>query len=133
MYRTASGIAVTARVGSDIAPTMTGGDAELDELLRKTAEAIYRTAQPYRYAQYVFTPVRRFEEGLAAQKDLIANGSPWTGSGPITAWSRCTPRSSTSRKSQGHRGLPSPCVPIPRRAISTWAGPNGWPSMTRRR
>jgi len=74
VYRTGSGIAVTARVGSDIAPTMTGGEAELDELLHKTSEAIYRTAQPYRYAQYVFN-AGRVDEGERIEKNLIANGS----------------------------------------------------------
>jgi len=90
VYRTQSGIAVTARVGSDIAPTVTGGDAELDELLRKTAEAIFRAAQPYRYAQYVFNQGRRPEEGIAAQKNLIANGSPldrfWAWNGLVTMY-----------------------------------------------
>ena len=89
VYRTASGIAVTARIGGDIAPTMTGNEAELDQLLRQTAEAIYRTAQPYRYAQYVFNG-RHFEEGVAAQKTLIANGSPldrfWAYNGLVTMY-----------------------------------------------
>jgi hypothetical protein len=90
VYRTVSGIAVTARVGSDIAPTMTGGDGELDELLRKTAEAIFHTTQPYRYAQYVFSRGRRGGEGIAAQKDLVANGSPldrfWAYNGLVTMY-----------------------------------------------
>ena len=90
IYRTQSGIAVTARVGSDIAPTMTGGEAELDELLRKTAESIFRAAQPYRYAQYVFNQGRRPDEGIAAQKNLIANGSPldrfWAWNGLVTMY-----------------------------------------------
>ena len=89
VYRTGSGIAVTARVGSDIAPTMTGGEAELDQLLRQTSEAIYRTAQPYRYAQYVFNG-RHFDEGVAAQQNIIANGSLedrfWAYNGLVTMY-----------------------------------------------
>ncbi len=89
VYRTGAGIAVTARVGSDIAPTMTGGEAELDELLRKTSEAIYRTAQPFRYAQYVFN-AGRVEEGEIIQNSLIANGSPrdrfWAYAGVTTMY-----------------------------------------------
>ena len=89
VYRTGAGIAVTARVGSDIAPTVTGGEAELDELLRKTSEAIYRTAQPFRYAQYVFN-AGRVEEGVMIQKTLIANGSPrdrfWAYAGVATMY-----------------------------------------------
>ena len=45
---------VTARVGSDPAPTVTGSDADLDSLLQKTAEAIYHATQPYRFAQYLW-------------------------------------------------------------------------------
>jgi tetratricopeptide (TPR) repeat protein len=89
VYRTGSGIAVTARVGSDIAPTVAGGEADLDQLLRKTSEAIYRAAQPYRYAQYVFN-AGRFDEGEAAQKMLVANGSPqdrfWAYNGLVTMY-----------------------------------------------
>jgi tetratricopeptide (TPR) repeat protein len=89
VYRTASGIAVTARLGGEIAPTATGGEAELDQLLRKTSEAIYRTAQPYRYAQYVFN-AGRVAEGVMIQKTLIANGSPrdrfWAYSGVATMY-----------------------------------------------
>jgi hypothetical protein len=89
VYRTGSGIAVTARVGSDIAPTVAGGEADLDQLLRKSSESIYRTAQPYRYAQYVFNS-GRFDEGEAAQKMLTANGSPqdrfWAYNGLVTMY-----------------------------------------------
>jgi tetratricopeptide (TPR) repeat protein len=89
VYRTGSGIAVMARVGGDIAPTMTGSEAELDQLLRKTAEAIYRAAQPYRYAQYVFN-AGRVKEGVMIQKTLIANGSPqdrfWAYNGVATMY-----------------------------------------------
>jgi len=89
VYRTGSGIAVTARVGSDIAPTMTGGEDELDRLLHMTSEAIYRTTQPYRYAQYVFN-AGRFDEGETAQKNLTSNGSPqdrfWAYNGLVTMY-----------------------------------------------
>ena len=89
VYRTQAGIAVTARVGEDTAPTMTGGEAELDRLLRKTSEAIYRTAQPYRYAQYVFN-AGRVDEGITIQRNLIVNGSPrdrfWAYAGVTTMY-----------------------------------------------
>ena len=89
VYRTGSGIAVTARVGGDIAPTVTGDEAELDRLLRQTSEAIYRTSQPYRYAQYVFN-AGRIDEGERIEKNLIANGSPrdrfWAYAGVTTMY-----------------------------------------------
>jgi hypothetical protein len=90
VYRTQSGIAVTARAGSDIAPTITGSESDLDQLLRKTAEAIYRTTQPYRYAQYVFNAGSRVQEGEEAQQSLVANGSPqdrfWAYNGLVTMY-----------------------------------------------
>jgi tetratricopeptide (TPR) repeat protein len=89
VYRTGTGIAVTARMGSDIAPTVRGGEDQFDQLLRKTSEAIYRTTQPYRYAQYVFN-AGRFDEGETAQKMLTANGSPqdrfWAYNGLVTMY-----------------------------------------------
>ena len=89
VYRTGAGIAVTARVGGDIAPTVAGDEVALDQLLRQTSEAIYRTAQPYRYAQYVFN-AGRVEEGEAIEKSLIANGSPrdrfWAYNGVVTMY-----------------------------------------------
>ena len=89
VYRTGTGIAVTARVGEDSVPAITGSEAELDQLLHKTSEAIYRAAQPFRYAQYVFN-AGRVGEGEAVQKTLIANGSPqdrfWAYNGLVTMY-----------------------------------------------
>ena len=89
IYRTPRGIAVTARAGSDTAPTLAGGDAELDSMLRKISEAIYRVTQPYRFAQYTFSAYG-FAEAETAQKSIIANGAPqdrfWAYNGLITMY-----------------------------------------------
>jgi tetratricopeptide (TPR) repeat protein len=53
IYRTASGIAVTARAGGETSPTFAGTETELDSLIEKAAEAVYRSTQPYRYAIYL--------------------------------------------------------------------------------
>ncbi len=54
IYRDAAGkLAVTARVGSEGGQTFHDPEADLDALLQKTAEAIYRKTQPYRYAVYL--------------------------------------------------------------------------------
>jgi tetratricopeptide (TPR) repeat protein len=80
VYHTEGGIAVAAQMGEQARATVTGSEADLDQLLQKTAEAIYRGTQPYRYAVYLRgTP--RTEEAIAAFEDIIANGSsvdrPW--------------------------------------------------------
>ena len=75
VYRTPTGIAVTARAGNDTSPTFTGSDADLDKLIRQAAEAVYRATQPYRYAVYLANAGRN-KEAEAAYLALIANGSP---------------------------------------------------------
>ena len=74
IWRTTNGIAVTARAGSDTSPTFTGTDADLDKLIQKAAESVYRATQPYRYAVYLAN-VGRIKEAQAAYESLIAKGS----------------------------------------------------------
>ena len=64
VYRTATGIAVTARLGSESGATFTGAQSELDALVKKAAEHVYSVTQPYRYGVY-----------LSQQGDLGAQGS----------------------------------------------------------
>jgi tetratricopeptide (TPR) repeat protein len=61
IYRTASGIAVTARAGSGQAATFAGAESDLGALLQKAAEAIYDKTQPYRYAVYLMDHNRNAE------------------------------------------------------------------------
>ena len=75
IYRTAAGIAITARAGSATSPTFTGPDSDLDRLIQKAAESVYRATQPYRYAAYL-AEAGRATEAEAAYEALIANGSP---------------------------------------------------------
>lgn len=74
VFRTPSGIAVTARVGSNPGTTFTGKDVDLDLLMQKTAEAVYRETQPYRYAVYL-NNVGRIAESERAYQQLIATGA----------------------------------------------------------
>jgi len=55
VYRTPAGIAVTSRSNGTGGATVSGSEAEFDGLLQKSAEAIYRHTQPYRYAVYLAT------------------------------------------------------------------------------
>jgi tetratricopeptide (TPR) repeat protein len=52
VFRTANGITVTARVSGDGGATFSGPETDLDTLLQKAAERIYRQTQPYRFAQF---------------------------------------------------------------------------------
>jgi tetratricopeptide (TPR) repeat protein len=75
IWRTPTGLAVTARAGNDTSPTFTGTDADLDKLIRQAAESVYRATQPYRYAVYLAN-AGRDKEARAAYENLIVNGSP---------------------------------------------------------
>ena len=53
IYRTAGGIAVTAREGSEAGATFTGPESDLDKLMQQAAEHVYSVTQPFRYANYL--------------------------------------------------------------------------------
>jgi tetratricopeptide (TPR) repeat protein len=74
VYRAANGIAVTARAGGESTPTFAGSEAEIDSLVQKTAEAIYRNTQPYRYGVYLFSHDRA-QEAKPVLEELIRTGS----------------------------------------------------------
>ena len=72
MALTEKGIALTARAGNDSA-TVTGAETDMDALLQKLAEQVYRTTQPYRYANWLNSK-GRVEESVAILKLLAASG-----------------------------------------------------------
>jgi tetratricopeptide (TPR) repeat protein len=53
IFRTQTGLTITARVGTNAGDRFSGTDADLDRLLQQSAEAIYRRTQPYRLAAYL--------------------------------------------------------------------------------
>jgi hypothetical protein len=53
VFKTADGIALTARLDNTLPQTFTGADAKIDDLAQQAAEAIYRDSQPYRFSQYL--------------------------------------------------------------------------------
>ena len=75
VIRTAAGIAITARFGDATPTTFTGAENDFDALAGKAAEAVYRTSQPYRYAQYLSEHGHN-EEALAVITDLATSGPP---------------------------------------------------------
>jgi tetratricopeptide (TPR) repeat protein len=94
VYRTATGIAVTARAGANGA-TFTGAEGDLDALVQKSAEHVFETTQPYRYANYLdrnYNPVGlkdRIVRATAIYRKLIAGPDTferawaWNGLGTI--------------------------------------------------
>jgi len=75
VYRTASGISVTARAGGSVSPTFSGSEADFDKLIEQAAESVYRATQPYRYAVYLGEHGRA-NESRAVFNQLIADGPP---------------------------------------------------------
>ncbi len=77
VWRTANGIAITARASGDGGATASGAETGLDALLQQTAEKIYERTQPYRYAVYLQAPPRlEIAKGRKIFEQLIADGSP---------------------------------------------------------
>lgn len=73
IIRTSSGIRVSARYGEESGETFEGPADQLDALIAKAAEAIYRVSQPYRYAVYLSENGRN-DEALAVANSLAASG-----------------------------------------------------------
>jgi tetratricopeptide (TPR) repeat protein len=80
VYRTVNGIAVSAHVGNDDSAVFTGSDAELGDLIKKAAESVYRTTQPYRYAIYLV------QSGRSAEARPILDAIVQSGSNEERAW-----------------------------------------------
>jgi len=75
VYETPSGITVTARSGEEPAKSFSGRAEELDQLVRKAAEAIYEQTQPFRYSNYLNFQGRG-EEALRITERLAQDSNP---------------------------------------------------------
>ncbi len=93
VYRTQSGLAITARAGASAPPTYSGPEADLDRLVQQAAESVYRATQPYRYAIYLTNTNRN------AEADGILDGLTRTGSKIERSWAGIGV--STERTAQG--------------------------------
>jgi tetratricopeptide (TPR) repeat protein len=85
VIRTATGIALTARFGDATPATVTGQESDFDELANKAAEAVYRTSQPYRFAQFLFEH-ERGAESLGVISELASNGPVTERGWAYTEW-----------------------------------------------
>jgi tetratricopeptide (TPR) repeat protein len=76
VWRSADGIAITSRAKGASA-TIAGKESDIDALLQKSAEAIYRHTQPYRFAAYLMnaTPQREMEAANVFD-ELALHGTP---------------------------------------------------------
>jgi tetratricopeptide (TPR) repeat protein len=72
MIEAGGGIALTARIGTEGSATVTGTEADMDGLLQKLAEQVYRITQPYRFATWL--PMNRAQERIAIMEKLAASG-----------------------------------------------------------
>jgi hypothetical protein len=77
---TPTGIALTARMGSQPAQAFPGAKDDLDTLAQQAAEAIYRASQPYRYANYLE------EHGRIPEAFQVISNLAVTGSASERAW-----------------------------------------------
>jgi tetratricopeptide (TPR) repeat protein len=75
LFRTAQGLRLTARAGAEVSDSFEGREDELDDLIQRSAEAIYYRTQPFRYATYVWGRGRIQEAHLLFQQ-LTRTGSP---------------------------------------------------------
>src|SRR6202789_2556370 len=85
VYRSDNGIALTTRVSGSAGVRFEGRESDLDTLVGRAAESVYRRTQPFRYAVYLTSHNRNAEED-AVLRDLALNGPqserPWA----YTVW-----------------------------------------------
>jgi len=74
IVRTASGFSLIARAGGSGAVSVAGSEADLNGLAAKSAEAIYRLTQPYRYA-HMLLDKGDIPGAIAQDKELMKTGS----------------------------------------------------------
>jgi Flp pilus assembly protein TadD len=73
--RTATGIALTARIGADSGASFAGAETDLDAMVQKAAEHLYGITQPYRYGVYLNQQGRNSEAAIVFQA-LAKTGPP---------------------------------------------------------
>ena len=73
VYKTPTGVALTARLGVDAPKVFEGPEANLDALEQQAAEAVYRNSQAYRFSAYL-EQHNRVDEAFQVIADLALNG-----------------------------------------------------------
>jgi hypothetical protein len=86
VFRDGDKIFVTARVGTASGSTFRGGAGDLDALIEKAAEDIYRQTQPYRYAQYILKGVAQSDDKVWERARQVWSGMARGGDPNERAW-----------------------------------------------
>src|SRR4051812_5062415 len=96
VWRTDSGIAISARTSGDTGATFSGTPSDIDALVQKAAEHVFAQTQPYRYANYM-RGQRRFDDAYAIYMRLttadsaVERGWAWYGIGVLSQLYRSDP------------------------------------------
>jgi tetratricopeptide (TPR) repeat protein len=75
IYRTPDGLALSARAGNDSTPVLKGNEADIDALIDKASQSIYRSTQPYRYSAWLSGQQGRDAESTAELQKIVATGN----------------------------------------------------------
>jgi tetratricopeptide (TPR) repeat protein len=90
VWRTETGIAISARAGGDSGKVFAGPQSDFDILMQKAAEHVFSRTQPFRYGNYL-RPLGRFQESRASYLSQInaeskqEQGWAWYGIGVLDA------------------------------------------------
>ena len=76
IVRAATGLSVTVRAGEEGVQTVRGSDADIDALVGRSAESVYRMTQPYRYGIYLLRHENRPADAAPIFRELALHGSP---------------------------------------------------------
>ena len=90
VVRTASGVTLTARAGSDGAVSVSGTEADMTALTARLAEAVYRLTQPYRYGIYLMRHENRPADAAPIFQQLALHGSPEERRWSYNMWANAT-------------------------------------------
>jgi tetratricopeptide (TPR) repeat protein len=89
VWRTQTGIAVTARKNGEAGATFFGVENDLDALMQRAAEHIYSVTQPYRYANFILAQPGAADHAAAIYRKLLAGPNTlerawaWNGLGTL--------------------------------------------------
>jgi len=85
IIRTGSGVSLTARVGGNGSETVNGSETDLNGLVQKSAEAIYRITNPNGYGSYL-AEHDRLAEAISVAKSIADTGSRSERAYAFAAW-----------------------------------------------
>jgi tetratricopeptide (TPR) repeat protein len=88
VVRNASGIAITARAGTEGSSTVIGSENALDPLMHNLAERVYHLTQPYLYGAWLQAH-GRVKDALAVFKVLATDGTAQERAWGYLGWSNC--------------------------------------------